>query len=287
MRILPVILLLACNKVEEPSDPCENSLPEGEVVVLAEGFGPSEGLAFSPDGRLFITAGEIIAELQPDGSWTELMPWEGGVGLAWWEDRLIAAGREGSVGVVGAIDVDTRTAEILTRDIPTSNFITVTPWNSILVSDADAMIWEVGPTGTTTPWLELPGPNGTAFTQQGDALWAVATWATPAPAWRIPLQGTTAGEPEVVHEWEGGNFPDGVALGESGDLYTSLNVTGKISRLGADGTEATVARGVEFTASIAFGNHDRWDRCSVYSTSLFGDEVYQVGVGEPGQPVRF
>ena len=78
-----------------------------------------------------------------------------------------------------------------------------------------------------------------------------------------------------------------MALGESGDLYTSLNVTGLISRLSADGTERTVAEGVEYTASIAFGNHDRWDRCSVYSTSLFSDVVYQVGIGEPGLAVPY
>ena len=43
-----------------PAPARAGSLPEGEVVVLADGLEKSEGLAFSPDGRMFVTAGENI-----------------------------------------------------------------------------------------------------------------------------------------------------------------------------------------------------------------------------------
>lgn len=285
--LLGLMVLAGCGPKDIDRDDktggvCATTPAEGTVMLLAEGFDQTEGIAFSDDGRLFVTAGDLIAEIQPDGTWSETVPWEGGVGLAWWNGRLAAAGRDGADGVVGLIDVDTGAVEILTRDIPTSNFLAVTPWDSLLVADADARIWEVGPTGMTAPWLDIAGPNGMAFTETGDALWVVNTWDNPAPAWRIELAGTTAGPLEVVHEWEIGNFPDGVALGQSGDLYTALNATGRISRLSPDGTERTVAEGVDWTASIAFGVGDRWDPCSVYSTSLFSDAVYRVAIGEPG-----
>ncbi len=289
MRWVAAALLAGCGSGADSGeiDDCAGSLAEGEVEVVATGFEKSEGLAFSPDGRLFITAGDSIAEVHPDGSWETVIDWPGGVGLAWWGDRLMAAGREGTVGVVGAVDVDAKTVEILTRDTPSSNFLTVTPWGSLLVADAGDTIWEVGPTGVTAPWLSIDGANGMAFTETGDALWVVNTWDQPAPAWQIAIAGTTAGDVEEIFAWPNANFPDGVALGASGDLYTSLNISGRISRLAPDGTERTVAEGVQYTASIAFGNHERWDRCAVYSTSLFGADIYAVGVGEPGLPVPY
>lgn len=288
MRGSILVVLVGCAGGGDPAkkaDPCEGSLAEGEVELLATGFESSEGLAFSPDGRLFVTAGDVIAEIQPDGSWDVVIDWEGGVGLAWWGDRLMAAGRDGSVGLVGAIDVDAGTAEIFATDLPSSNFLTVTPWGTLLVSDDTERIWDVTAAGVATPWLDVPGPNGMTFTADGTELWVVNTWDQPAPAWSVAIDGQAAGEVTELWAWPAGNFPDGVARGASGDLYTSLNVTGRISRLTADGEERTVAEGVDWTASIAFGNHDRWDRCSVYSTSLFGPDVYRVGVGEPGLPV--
>ena len=45
--------------------------------------------------------------------------------------------------------------------------------------------------------------------------------------------------------------------------------------------ETVLAEGIDFGASIAFGTGD-WDPCSVYATSLFGPEVFRVGVGVRG-----
>lgn len=269
--------------VPPPADPCAGSLSAGTVEVFASGFASTEGVAFSPDGRLFVSAGDIVAEIFPDGRWEEVVALEGGVGLAWFDGTLVAAGRPEGIGSVVAIDVDARTTRLLSDQIPSSNFLTPSPWGTLLVSDADAAIWEVDPVaGTTTSWLELPGPNGMVFTPDQSTLWVVNTWDNPAPAWQVPVQDGVAGTPVEVHTWTGGNFPDGVALGQSGDLYTSLNLTGRISRLSPDGTETVVAEGVSYTASLAFGIDDRWDRCAIYSTSLFSDEVFKVGIGEPG-----
>jgi sugar lactone lactonase YvrE len=284
-----VWVLVGCGGSTLPSedsaspDVCGGSISPGTVEILATGFSKTEGLAFSPDGRLFVSAGDLIAEIQPDGSWSEVVALEGGVGLAWWGDRLVAAGYPGGVGSVVSIDVDQGTMDVLTDQIEAPNFPTVTPWGSLLVSDARSAIHELHGDGGVAVWLEIPGPNGTVFTPAGDTLWAVNTWDDPAPVWQIDVEGNTAGVPREVHAYAGGNFPDGVALGASGDLYVSLNITGRISRVSAEGAETVVAEGVDWTASIAFGVGEGWDRCSVYSTSLFGPDVYRIGVGEPGQ----
>ncbi len=265
---------------------CAGSLAAGEVVVLAEGFDKSEGLTFSPDGRMFITAGDIIAEIQPDGTWAKVADVTGGVGLAWWGSHLYAAGRDGDSGIVVKVDVDTGAVTTVTQ-IDKSNFLTVTPWDTLLVTNATDTIFEVLADGTTTEWLAISSVNGMQFTADHTELWVVNTWDIPAPVSKIAINGQAAGAVTQVHEYEGGNFADGVALGTSGDLYVSLNVTGLISQVTADGTESVLAEGVDFTASIAFGEGAGWDPCAIYSTSLFSDKVYAVGVGETGQiPLR-
>lgn len=182
------------------------------------------------------------------------------------------------------IDIDTGALDVLTTAIPAPNFPTVTPWDTLLVSDANDAIWEVDAAGTTTEWLAIDGPNGTAFSSDGRTLWAVNTWNSPAPVWQIAIDGEQPGAVTEVASFDGGNFPDGVALGASGDLYVSLNLTGLVARVTPEGNTETVAEGVDYTASIAFPPSGMWDPCSLYSTSLFGPSVFRVSVGEPGLP---
>lgn len=292
MRWTGLAMLVACGGDDAGADSaadaneCTGGLAQGEVVVLAQGFDKSEGLTFSPDGRLFITAGDIIAEIQPDGTWAKVADVEGGVGLAWWGDHLYAAGRDGDTGWVLRIDVDTGEVTRL-AEVAGSNFLTVTPWDTLLVADATDTIWEVQADGATAEWLSFSGPNGMMFTADNSALWVVSTWDQPAPVAQIAIDGQSAGSVTQLHAYDAGNFPDGVAIGSSGDLYVSLNITGLISRVTADGNERVVAEGVDFTASLAFGEGSGWDPCALYSTSLFSDKVYAVGVGETGQlPLR-
>jgi hypothetical protein len=67
-------------------------------------------------------------------------------------------------------------------------------------------------------------------------------------------------------------------------VYVAQNLAGRIDRVDPeDGSEVAVAEGVAFAASAAFGVGAGWDACALYVTSLFSDELYVVGVGEPGQ----
>ena len=96
---------------------CPNSLEVGAVEVLSTGFEKTEGLVFSPDGRLFVSAGDIVAEIQPDGTWSDVAELQGGVGLAWWGGLLVAAGYPDSVGSVVTIDVDSGEVQALSNEI--------------------------------------------------------------------------------------------------------------------------------------------------------------------------
>ena len=304
MRYLPMLLLLlpACSAAPEPEpEPgaCADSSP-GTVHVFATGFSGTEGITFSPDGRLFVSAGDVIAEVFPDGEWEQIATVGDSIGLAWWGDHLVVAasdsGLDNALDGVFRVDVDTGEVELIGDGIPGSNdgieganFITVTPWDTLLVSDPGLdVIQELTAEGDSSVWVEgVTSPNGTAFTDDGNALWAVSTFSDPAPIWQIPVDGVTAGEPTQVTGFAAGSVPDGVALGLSGDLYVAQNIGGRIDRVQPDGEHETLAEGVDWAASLAFGEGDDWDPCSIYATSLFGETLFRVEVGEEGlTPLR-
>ncbi len=285
-------LLVACPPVEpEPpvEDPCADSAP-GTVHVLATGFSGTEGIAFSPDGRLFVSDGDDIAEVQPDGSWQVIAQVPDSIGLAWWGERLLVASSDSGLGDgqdgVFRVDVDTGAVALIGQGIPGANFVTVTPWDTLLVTDPGADgILEMTADGDVSPWSDQPiSPNGTAFTPDDDILWAVTTFNNPAPAWRIAVEDGSAGAVEQVVDFPTATAPDGVAVGADGSLYIAQNVAGRVDRVLADGTVQEVADEVEWAASIAFGDGEGWDACSVYATSLFGPDLYRVEVGARGLP---
>ena len=276
----------------EPGPPaCPDSVP-GTSHLLADGFGGTEGITFSPDGRLFAGDGDVLTEVQPDGSWDVIAEVPGIIGLAWWRDRVIAASNysgdgDGLDGVFG-IDPDSGDVERIGPGLEGANFVTVTPWDTLIVSDPQVdRLFELTADGDVSVWLEgLESPNGTAFTEDGETLWVASTYANPAPIWAVPVDGTEAGTPTSVVEFESATVPDGVALGASGALYIAQIVAGRIDVL-EDGQASPLATDVGSPASVAFGEGDGWDRCSIYSTSLFSDELFRVEVGEVGlTPLR-
>ena len=175
---------------------------------------------------------------------------------------------------------DTGVVEPGVTGIDRANFPAPTPWGTILVSNpAGETVWEVTE-GVVAAWAQgVPSPNGIAITDTH--VYVANTYDTPSTVASIPLDGGAAGPVGVLTTLPDGSTQDGVALDASGDLYVVNNLPGTIVHISPDGTWETVAEGVEWGASIAFGVGD-WDPCSLYATSLFGPDVYRVGVGVAG-----
>jgi sugar lactone lactonase YvrE len=292
--LLPLLFLAACapESVEpdppDEVDPCADS-DVGAMHVLSVGFDGSEGLTFSDDGRLFVGDSDMIAEIQPDGTWAQIATVPASIGLAWWGDRLMVASSDGGANPdadgVWSVDVDTGDVELF-ANIEGANFLTVSPWGSLIVSDPNVdRLLELDADGVSTTWLDGQiSPNGTAFTEDGSALWVATTYADVQPVWRVPVDDGAAGSRESVAEFGAGDVGDGIALGASGAVYVAQNIGGRIDRVDPDGTVTTVSEQAAWAASLAFGEGEGWDACSVYVTSLFSEEIFRIEVGEVGLP---
>ncbi|MCO4771388.1 MAG: SMP-30/gluconolactonase/LRE family protein [Deltaproteobacteria bacterium] len=275
-----------------PADICADSMAAGSVRVFATGFtGGTEGITFSPDGRLFVSRGDVVEEVWPNGQHEEVAAVPAEVGLTWWNGELIVAsgdaGTGDGVGGIYAVDVDSGDTRVLATGIPGANFPAVTPWDTLLVSTpgGDEEIVEVSDDGDVSLWTTgVSSPNGIGFAADGSAAYVASTFVNPAPLWEVPIEEGVAGTPTQLASWGPGVAPDGVAMGQSGAVYIAQNLAGRIDRVDpATGEESALAEGVQFAASAAFGVGDDWDPCAIYVTSLFSEELYVVGAGEPGQ----
>lgn len=282
-----LVLLPGCPEPQPEPQPCADSVP-GTVHVFADGFEGTEGISFSPDGRLFVSDQGRIHEVFADGSWEQVAEVPAAIGVAWWGDDLVVAAGDSGLGNdldgVFRVDVDSGDVSLIGEGLAGANFVTVTPWGSLLVSDHDVEhIQQIqGGGAAAEPWVDAVSPNGMAFTEAGDGLWYVSSFGVPQPAWYVPVDGSEPGVPESVHEFPTGTVPDGVAVGTSGALYIAQNTARRIDRVSRDGTAEVVAEGVDWAASLAFGEGPDWDECSIYATSLFSDVLYRVEVGETG-----
>lgn len=292
---LPVILglLAGCGApTPVPSSICaDDTLAAGEVEVFATGFVDptgTEGLTFDPAGRLFVGGigvggGGFVAEVQPDGSWERLLDVAGSIGLVHAFDTLLVATSntgDGSAGLI-AVDPDARTKTVFATGLPGANFAVGTPWGTLLVSDPSGdAIFEVDAQGTWSTWAEgVPSPNGMAFSPDGSVLYVANTYVNPSTVGQIEIQGAQAGPIGVLATLPDASTQDGVAIDSAGNLYVVENLPGLIVRIQPDGTWDQLASGVDYGASLEFGR-GAFDPCSLYVTSLFGPDVYRVGVGE-------
>ena len=295
------LLLLACSSTPavvdtglQPSVCPSGSLEPGVVEVLATGFDVdgtvgTEGLVFSPDGRLFvggsgIGGGGYVAEIFLDGTWTRLVDVPQSIGLAWHDERVLVATGDVGTGEGGLVSVDPDTLEVeeVATGIPDANFPAPTPWGTILVSvPSGETVWEVADGGVSV-WAEgVPSPNGIAITPDGSRVYVANTYVTPSTVASIPVTDGVAGPVGTLATLPDGSTQDGVALDAEGNLYVVNNLPGTLARITPSGDWDIVAEGIDFGASIAFGTGD-WDPCSVYATSLFGPDVFRVGVGARG-----
>jgi hypothetical protein len=274
------------------------ALAAGEVRVLSsaldvDGTAGSEGIVFSPEGRLFIggaaiSGGGFVGELDAAGAFSSIADVPGSVGLEWWDGEVaVAVGSGGAAGELGGVvmvDPDSGATRVLSAEVPGANFPVLTPWGSLLVSSPDAgAVFEVQADGTTTTWVDgLVSPNGLVFGAGGDVLYVAQTYQTPSVFRAVAVDGSgAAGAITELATLDDGATQDGVAIDEDGDVYVVLNLPGQIVRITPAGETTLVAEGVDFGASMRFGRGD-FSACSLFVSSLFSADVFEVGVGRPG-----
>jgi gluconolactonase len=258
----------------------------GEV----QAFGPptpmrTEGITFDANGNLFVsaidsTADDQLLSIGTDGSSTLVAEAASILGLASDPNGILAAAID--TGELLLFDPSDGSSQVIAQDLGAPNFVITTPWDTFLVSDdtiGEAAIDEVTPEGATSTWVQgVPTPNGMVFSLDGRTLYVASTFEEPG-LWRVPVSADgQAGTPEKWVAFASQTTPDGVAIDSEGNVYVALNIVGQIAKVDPEGDFTIIAEGVATVASLAFGQGD-FDPCSIYATSLFGTQLWRVGVG--------
>ena len=304
LRSISLSLLVGCAPGATPdagAPRCPLGRAPGEVRVLARGLGGTEGIAFTAEGRLFVTAGEDVVEVLADGGTRRHAHVPSAVGMASWRGALAVASADDGSGTTGAfcdphrrggvyqVFADGGTA-LLAGDLGQPNFLAVTPRGTLLVADdcaASTRLHEVDAAGASTVWLEgVPSANGVAYSPAADALYVASTFTDPPVLWKVPVDAEgRPGTPAQLVTFAPSSTPDGIAVDADGNVYVALNVLGELRRVTPAGEVSLLARHVDFAASLAFGQGPGFEACSLYVTSLLSGEVSEVYVGVPGRPL--
>jgi gluconolactonase len=289
LALVACVTLAACDSgSSEPARVCAADIAAGEV----QAFGPptpmrTEGITFDSEGNLFVSAiateaDDQLLSIAADGSSTLVTESPSILGLASDARGILAAAIE--TGELLLIDPMDGSIDVIAEDLGAPNFVTTTPWGTILVSDdsqGEDTIDEVTWDGEVSTWVEgVPTPNGMVFSLDGRTLYVASTFQEPG-LWRVPV--SESGQAGTPQKWVAFDLttPDGVAIDSEGNVYVALNVTNEIAKVDPDGNASILAEGVDWAASLAFGQGD-FDPCSLYVTSLFDTQLFRVGTGVLG-----
>ena len=264
---------------------CASDIAVSEVQPFGEPTPTrTEGITFDADGNLFVSAlvndaDDQLLAVSTAGTFEVAAEAESILGLESHSRGIIAAGIE--TGELLLIDPATGVSEPIATDLGSPNFVVTTPWDTILVSDdtmGESTIDEVTWDGDVSTWsVGVPTPNGMVFSLDQRTLYVASTFEEPG-LWRVPVsEDGEAGTPEKWVSFDG-TTPDGVAIDSEGNVYVALNVAAQIAQVDPEGTVTIIAENVRTAASLAFGQGD-FDPCSIYATSLFGTQLWRVGIG--------
>ena len=265
---------------------CASDIAVSEVQPFGEPTPMrTEGITFDADGNLFVSAlfnddaDDQLLSISTAGASELAAEAESILGLESHSNGIIAAGI--GTGKLLLIDPATGMWEPIATDLGAPNFVVITPWDTILVSDdtrGESTIDEVTWDGDVSAWsVGVPTPNGMVFSLDQRTLYVASTLEEPG-LWRVPVsEDGEAGTPEKWVSFDG-TTPDGVAIDSEGNVYVALNVAAQIAQVDPEGTVTIIAENVHTAASLAFGQGD-FDPCSIYATSLFGTQLWRVGIG--------
>lgn len=276
---------------------CWDDLAVGEFEVFYDGFVEnSEGITFGNDGRLYVSSGDTVFALGADAEPSEFATVPTALGLAPTTDGLIvaaigestsAAEIDGSVWHVSGSGETT----MIVDGIASPNFVTMMPDGSALISDDfDTRVFRVTRDGDVTEAIvDIGSPNGMAYTPDGQFLVVASTFTPDGEVTRIPVDADGVPQAdgwERIAELGAGATLDGLAIDVEGNTYVAANLRHQIVRIpAAGGDPEIVGEGLGTPASLAFGNGDGFDPCSIYSTQLFGRQILRTSIGIEGAPL--
>lgn len=265
------------------SSPCRGDLPPESVEVVAAGLVEgTEGLAFL-DGALYVSTPTGVLRVAPEGTVEGVWENDHALGLAAVGSALWVAD-PGEFSFGGDTDGElwslnpTGQATLLSSGWSNPNFLAATPWGTVLLSDdTQESVWELQADGTGAVWLDgVPSPNGIVVTEE--AVTVASTFVEDGAVYRAPVTDGVAGAPALLATTVAGGANDGLALGEDGSVWVAVNLAGELWRIDPDGVASRFVHDLDSPASLAFGQGQDWDPCSLYVTSLFGEEVVRVVV---------
>lgn len=285
----------------------EPQFPIEPAILVDEPFDACEGIAFSGEGRLFVSCNKALWEVSHDATVRKLFDLESNLGLAAYGPRDVLVA---DFGPTSAFRQDRNHDGLIYRATPEGaqsifatgigdpNAILVRADGSLLVSDdATADIYAVTPTGAVSLFTTaVSHPNGMVLSDDGRSLYVARIFHTIRPVvfdntvWAIRLDDDGkphASAPRLVFSTDPGGGNDGLAIDAQGRIYVSTPVTGKLWRYDP-ATEQTVliAAGMPGIAGLAFGRGD-FDPLSIYAAATFaqgqGGKIYRIPVGITGR----
>ena len=282
---------LACSSPNAPTPAADTgALPAiGDVEPFAE-ITATEGIAFSPDGRvLYVGSGGAIHRVQPDGTSSKWVDVAGVLGIAVRSDgSLIVCGKEGTAGVLFRVALD-GSKSVLATGFKQPNFVAIAADGSLVFSDsADNKVFRANADGTSVTLItdSIVYPNGVAFSRDGKTVY-VSSWKNKQVLALARRPDGSYDAPTVAID--GVENVDGLAVGASGDLYLIANGLGVLrASAGAMTTSKTTVivpgSRLKLPANGAFGSGpfgEGW----LYVSNLIGASVSRVYVGEGGAPL--
>ena len=285
----------AAHRGNAGSSPVE-SRTAGPVELLIDGYDAPEGPAFDREGHLYFVDSFVssIVKVTPEGEGSEFFN-TGGIpaGLAFHPDGSLWVADEGeNIHGILRISADGASSEIVVNEyegapLNGANDLVFSADGVLYFSDpwnAPGGFYRYFPDGKLEQLdTNLQFPNGVALTAAGDAV--ILAEAGMNRLLRYPIAGDgTAGEREVWVTLDGAFAADGMAYDERGDLYVAHYGGGHVDVIAPDGetVEQIVVPGAEVT-NVAFGGEDNK---MLAITEVSTGAVYRVRMTVAGQPLH-
>lgn len=280
-------------------------LPVEPVAFLAGVFRAAEGLAFSGEGVMYVTANRAVWRVSTAGDTVRLANVDRHLGVAASGARDVLVADFGPTnafehgpnedGVLWHVTPEGNRTPVV-RGIGDPNAVLVREDGTVLVSDdATDAIYIVGRDGSLGVFTRAVSyPNGMALSLDGSILYVAQTFTMLEPIsfdgrlWAVPLDdGQPAGPARLAVDLGPGKGNDGLAVDERGRVYLAAARPGEVWRLDpSTGTVVLVAEGIPGVASLAFGQ-GRCDHESLYVTTLArgAGTIWRIPVGVRGAPL--